>query len=185
MRIGESAARRVHRQLAAGRGVPLPDEVRAFASLTEPKVLETPDREMRKGVVDHQVIDIGMFDARLLESLCGRDAEGAGAGVALKLAHHAGLHTLAGAEDVDRVGREILGTFRFGDDQGAAAVGDEAAHQQGEGPGDHPGVHHVVDGNRILEHGARVLTGPFPLDRRHIGDLFDRHTVLIAVAEHR
>ena len=62
---------------------------------------------------------------------CGNagDAEGARGGEILHLADHRRLYTFAGAEQVDRLLREILGAFGGDQDQGAAAIGHQAALQ--------------------------------------------------------
>ena len=80
---------------------------------------------------------------------------------------------------------EVLGPIRAGQNQRAAAVGDEAAHQHAIRPGDHRRVQHVVDGDRILEAGARILCGPLTLDDRHHGQVFLGHAVGLHVAKHR
>ena len=46
-------------------------------------------------------------------------------------------------------------------DQGAAAIGHQTALQQAERVGDHPRIEHIVDRDRRLESGARVLRRPF------------------------
>ena len=111
--------------------------------------------------------------------------ERARTGETFHLADHRRLDALAGAEDVDRLGREILGALGGGQDQRAAAVGDQAALQQPERIGDHARAKHVLDGDRIAERRARVLRRPLALHHRHHGDLLVRHAVGLHVAQHR
>ena len=158
--VGEAAAVGVQRQLAADRGVPLTDEPGRLARLAEAQVLQAVERQVGEGVVDHQVVDVGVGDPRLVERLLAGDAERLGGGEVLHLADHRRLDALAGSQDVDRLLREVLGPLGAGQDDGAAAVGDQAAHQHAERPGDHRRVQHVVDGDRVLEAGARVLAPP-------------------------
>ena len=113
------------------------------------------------------------------------DAEGARGGEGLHLADHRRLDALAGAEDVDRLAREILGAVGRGQDQRAAAVGDQAALQDAERIGDHPRVQHVLDRDRVLEGGARILRRPFALHHRDHGDLLVGDAVGLHVAQHR
>ena len=84
---------------------------------------------MREGVVDHQMVDVVVGDAGLVEGLGAGDAEGARGGEILHLADHRRLDALAGAEQVDRLLREILGALGRGQDQRAAAIGHQAALQ--------------------------------------------------------
>ena len=84
---------------------------------------------MREGVVDHQVIDVAVRDAGLVERLLAGDAERARRGEVLHLADHRRLDALAGAEHVDRLLREVLGALGRDQDQRAAAVGHQAALQ--------------------------------------------------------
>ena len=168
MHVGEAAAIGVERQFAAGGGVALGDETAALAAPDKAEVFEPVDRQMREGVVDHQMVDVVVGDAGLGKGLGAGDAERARRGEILHLADHRRLDALAGAEDVDRLCREILGALGRCEDQRAAAIGDQAALQQPERIGDHPRVQHVVDGDRVLEGGARVLCRPFALhDRDH------------------
>ena len=92
---------------------------------------------------------------------------------------------LAGAEQVDGLRREILGAVGGGQDQGAAAVGDEAAHQQAERVGDHPRAQDVLDGDRVAEGGARVFRRPFALHDRHHRQLLLGDAVGLHVAQDR
>ena len=81
--------------------------------------------------------------------------------------------------------RKILGPLCRREDQGAPAVGDEAAHQLGEGPGDHVGVHDVVDGDRIAIAGAWILGRPFTLDDGHGRHVFRSQAIGLQIAEDR
>ena len=108
----------------------------ASPRLAEAQVLQAVERQVGEGVVDHQVVDVAVADAGLVEGLLARDAEGLGGGEVLHLADHRRLDALAGSQDVDRLSREIPGPLGAGQDQRAAAVGDQAAHQLAERPGD-------------------------------------------------
>ena len=114
-----------------------------------------------------------------------RDLEGARGVERLHLADHRRFHALAGAEDIDRLVRKILGAVGRGQDQRAAAVGDEAALQDAERIGDHPRIQHVLDRDRRLHGGARILRGPFPLHHGDHGDLLMGDAVGLHVAQHR
>ena len=65
--IGEASAVRVQRQLGAGTRVAVSDELAGFLVRHEAEVAEAVQRQMREGVVDHQMIDILVGDARLPE----------------------------------------------------------------------------------------------------------------------
>jgi hypothetical protein len=83
-------------------------------------------------------------------------------------ADHRRLDAFAGAEQVDRLLREVAAALGRDPDHCAAAVGHQAALQQPERAGDHPQIEHVVDGDRRFERGVRVLRRPFALhDRDH------------------
>jgi hypothetical protein len=108
-----------------------------LAARNEAEILETIDRQMRKacpwqrtgGVVDHQMVC----------ALCVMPASAKAVGPATRKAREevkssiwltlGGLDTLAGAEQVDRLLREIESAFGRNQDQGAAAIGHEAALQ--------------------------------------------------------
>ena len=117
-------------------------------------------------------------------SRAGR-AEGARRIERLHLADHRRLDALAGAENVDRLVRKILGAVGAGEDQGAAAIGDEAALQDAERVSDHFRVEHVLDGDRLLHRGARILRRPLALRHGDHGDLLMGDAVRLHVAQHR
>ena len=98
-----------------------------------------------------------MRDASLGKGLGAGDAERARRGEILHLADHRGLDTLAGAEQVDRLLREVAGALGRDQDQRTAAIGHQAALQQPERVGDHPRIQHILDGDRRLEGAARVF----------------------------
>ena len=84
---------------------------------------------MGEGVVDHQMVDVLVGDAGLGKGLGAGDAEGARRGEILHLADHRRLDALAGAEQVDRLLREVAGALGRDQDQRAAAIGHQAALQ--------------------------------------------------------
>jgi hypothetical protein len=113
----------------------------------EAEIAEAVERQMREGVVDHQMIDVLVAMPASLKASGPRPGRRANCR-SLHLADHRRFDALAGAEDVDRLLREILGAVGRGQDQRAAAVGDEAALQDAERIGDHPRVQHVLDRDR-------------------------------------
>jgi hypothetical protein len=127
VRVGEPAAVRVQRQRAARCGVAIPDEPARLAAWHEAEILETVDRQVRERVVDHQVPHVARRDAGLGERHRARDAERARSREVLHLAHERRLDALAGAEHVDRPGREIARALGRHQHQRPAAVGDQAA----------------------------------------------------------
>ena len=138
---------------------------------------------MRKSIVDHEMIDVLVGNTGLLESKGTGDLERARTIKRLHLADHRRFHALAGPHDIDRLGFEILGAVGRGQDQRAAAVGDEAALQDAERIGDHPRIEHVLDRDRRLHGGARILRGPFALHHRDLGDLLMGDAVGLHVAQ--
>ena len=150
----------------------------------EAEVAQSIQRQVRERVVDHQVIDVLVGDAGLLECQRSRHLERARGVEGLHLADHRRLDALAGAEDIDRLGLEVLGAIGAGQDQGAAAVGDEAALQDAHRIGDHARVEHVGDRDRILHGRARVLRRPFALHDRHHRHLLLGDAVRLQVAQH-
>src|SRR4051794_30613010 len=57
MHVAQAAAIGVERQLAARSGVAVGDEFAGLFMRHEAEIAEAVERQMRKGVVDHQVID--------------------------------------------------------------------------------------------------------------------------------
>jgi hypothetical protein len=81
---------------------------------------------MGEGVVDHQMVHVLVGDAGLGKRRGAGDAKAASGGEILHLTHHRPLDTLAGAEEVDRLLREVLRALGGDPDQRAASIGDEA-----------------------------------------------------------
>ena len=129
MHVGQTAAIGVKREFAAGGGVAVGDEGAGLAARHEAEILEAVDRQMREGVVDHQVVDVVVCDAGLGKGLGAGDAEGARGGEVFHLAHHRRLDTLASAQEVDRLLREVAGALGRDQDQRAAAIGHQATLQ--------------------------------------------------------
>ena len=75
--IAEAAAIGVERQLSAGPGVAVGDEFSGLFMRHEAEIAEAIERQMRKGVIDHQVIDVLMGDAGFLERQRTCDPESA------------------------------------------------------------------------------------------------------------
>ena len=101
------------------------------------------------------------------------------------LADRRRLDALARAADIDGPGREVLRPVRARQDQRAAAIGDQAAHEQPEGIGDHAARQHVVDGDRVVKARARVERRPFALDDGDHGQLLLGQPGLLHHAQHR
>src|SRR4051812_13772802 len=116
MHVAKATAVGIERQLAAGAGIAIRDELASLFMRHEAEIAESIQRQMREGIVDHQVIDILVGDAGLLERQRPGDLEGARAIESLHLADHRRLDTLAGAENVDRLCREVLGAVCAGED---------------------------------------------------------------------
>src|SRR5581483_11140017 len=171
MHIGQTAAIGVERQFPARPSVAVGDELAGFLIRHETEIAEAEQRQMREGVVDHQMIDVLVHDASFLEGQRTRDLEGARGVEGLHLADHRRFHALAGAEDIDRLARKILRAIRGGENQRAAAVGDEAALQQAERIGDHPRIEDVGDCDRVLHRSAGILPCPLALYHRDHGEL--------------
>src|SRR5882757_8754653 len=136
MHVAQAAAIGVERQLAARPGA-VGDEFAGLFMRHEAEIAEAVEWQMREGVVDHEVIDVLVSDAGFLERERARHLEGARTVKRLHLANHRRFHAFAGAEDIDRLSRKVFGAVGRGEDQRAAAVGDEAALQQAERVGDH------------------------------------------------
>jgi hypothetical protein len=79
MHVGEAAAVGVERQFAAWSGVAVGDETAGLAALHKAEIFEAVDRQMRGGIVDHQMVDVIMSDAAVKGHGAG-DAECARAG---------------------------------------------------------------------------------------------------------
>jgi hypothetical protein len=73
------------------------------------------------------MVDVVVRDAGLGKGLGAGDTERARGGEVLHLADHRCLDTLAGTEQIDRLLPEILGALGYNQDQGAAAIGHQAA----------------------------------------------------------
>jgi len=65
----------VERQLAAGAGIAVGNEFAGLFMRHEAEVAEAIERQMRKGVVDHQMVDIPVGNAGLPEGRRARDLE--------------------------------------------------------------------------------------------------------------
>jgi len=75
------------------------------------------------------MVDILVRDAGLGKGLGAGDAESARGREILQLANHRRLDTLAGAEEVDWLLREVAGALGRDQDQGAAAIGHQTTLQ--------------------------------------------------------
>src|SRR5262249_55428477 len=107
MHVRKTAAIGVEREFAAGGGVALGDEGAGLAARPKAEIFEPVDRQMCERVVDHQMVDILVRDPGLGKGGGAGDAEGARGGEVLHLADHWRLDTLAGADEVDRLLREV------------------------------------------------------------------------------
>ena len=154
-----------------------------FALAAEAKIFKPVDGQVRECIVDHDVVDIAVADARVAHGVRPGDTECAGGAQILHLADHGGFRAFAGAEDVHGLLREVPGPLRPGQDQGAAAVRDEAAFEQVERIGDHARCQHVLHRDRVAIGCAGVAPRPLPLDNGHHGELLMGQTVLLHVAQ--
>ena len=111
MHVGKPAAIGVERQFAAGGGVALGDEGSGLTAPHKAQILEAIDQQMGEGVVDHQMVDVAVRDPGLGKGRGAGDAECARGGEICHLADHLRLDTLAGADEVDRLLREIAGAL--------------------------------------------------------------------------
>ncbi len=75
MHVGEAAAIGVERQFAAGGGVMPGNEGAGLAARHKAEIFEAVDRQMREGVVDHQMVDVVVGEAGLGEGFGAGDAE--------------------------------------------------------------------------------------------------------------
>src|ERR1700730_5671763 len=103
MHVTQTAAIGVERQLAARSRVAVGDEFSGLFVRHEAKIAEAIERQMRKRIIDHQMVDIPVRDAGLLERQRPRNLERARTVKRLHLADHRRLDTFTGAEDVDRL----------------------------------------------------------------------------------
>src|SRR6218665_3601294 len=93
VRVEQAAAMGVERQATAGPRVALGDERAGLAPTDETHVLQPVQRQVGERIVDHQVIDIGMADARLRK---GCPAGQAKALCARHVVHHRDQRAVAG-----------------------------------------------------------------------------------------
>src|SRR6218665_2276083 len=93
VRVEQAAAMGVERQGPAGPRVALGDERAGLAPTDETHVLQPVQRQVGERIVDHQVIDIGMADARLRK---GCPAGQAKALCARHVVHHRDQRAVAG-----------------------------------------------------------------------------------------
>src|SRR5689334_7627846 len=63
LHVGKTAAIGVERQLAAGGGMALGDEGAGLAARDKAEIFKAVDRQVREGVVDHQMVDVVVRDA--------------------------------------------------------------------------------------------------------------------------
>ena len=77
----------------------------------------------------------------------------------------------AGAKDPDGRVAAVASDLGGGDDNRAAAVGDDAAVHQVEGVGDDAGVDHVLNGDGVAEERFRVHGGVMPHGYGDLGEL--------------
>ena len=153
----EPAAVGVERQFSdAGNQIAVGDELAALALLAEAEVLQLHQHRDGKTVVDRGVFDVLRRDAGLLEGArAGPDAGGVSEIEILAAAR--ALHRLAMADQAHQRLLQALGNLRRGDDQRAAAVGDDAAIHPVQRIGDHRRVQHVLDGDDVLQHRVRIV----------------------------
>ena len=139
------------------------DEGAPLALLAEAEALQGEQHRQGERVVDLDHVDLVGGDPGLGEGLVSRPHAG-GLGEVGPLAHRGVGDGLTGAEHPDRGVGAVPGPFLVGEDDGAAAVGADAAVELGEGVGDHLRGLDVLDGDGVAVVGvgieARRCSGP-------------------------
>ena len=152
----------VDRDLAVDVRVTLADELRAFALLTELKILAVQDLGDGEAVVHLGEVDLlgGVLDPRLLVRLLRRGLRRREA----QPVEGSPIHRQQGVHG-QRVGLghrvivlvlALLGDLGPGDHQRGRPVGHAAAVEAPQGPGDHGGVHRRLQGDGTPEVGLGV-----------------------------
>ena len=77
MHVGKAAAIGVERQFAARGGVAFGNKGAGLAARHKTQILKAVDRQMREGVVDHQMVDVLVRDAGLGKGFAAGHTEGA------------------------------------------------------------------------------------------------------------
>ena len=178
---GEQAAAGVDRDAAAGPDGARFHERAALALLAEAVVLELEQHLGGEAVVELAAVDVVERERRLSERLL-LGARHRHVGEILLLPPQVRRHFAeALAEHIDRRLRAVLGAVGRGEDEGDAAVGDEADVEQVIGLGHQRRVLVVLDGHRAAVHlGLGILAGPGALRHRDgaelaAGGAVDRH----------
>src|SRR5579864_423640 len=161
--VTQSAAIGIDRESPARGSVPLSDEACRLSRLAKTEVFQSVEGKVRKGVVEHQMIHVGVTDARLCERITACTPERSRSREVLHLADHRCLAALPGASNVDRALMQVRSPVGARQYNSSAAVADDTAHQQTEGVGDHPGRKNVFNRNRIFLARARIERGPLSL----------------------
>ena len=180
--VGEAPAVGVHREFPAGRGALPRDEGPALARPAEAERLEPHDRHDREGIVELRDVDVGGRHARHLEGALARQPGRVPAREVGHLAHHDVGRRLARAEHVDGLPPAVARPLGAGDHDRAARVGDEAAVEQAERPGDEAGGEHLVDRERIPHERAGVEGRPLARRDGDLGELLAGGPELVHVA---
>ena len=95
---------------------------------------------------------------------------------------HLVLGRLARAEHLDPRPRQAPRHLGLHDDDGAAAVADDAAVEPVQRIGDHRRVDDVLDGDDLAQHGVRIVLGVVRGGHLDPGELLARGPVLVHVA---
>ena len=137
----------------------------ALAPSAEAEGLEGDEDCVGEGVVDHSEVDVGVGKSRHFQRPRPGLPGYSGSEVSLLQDTLAVVVTFGCPEDPDGFLLSALGYRRRSDDRCAAAIGDEAAVGEVEGPGDPAGLVVVIDGHGVLYVGLGVELGP--LTGRH------------------
>ena len=179
---GEQAAAGVDRDAAAGADRARLHEGAALAFLAEAVVLDLEQHLGGEAVVELRAVDV-------LERRCrpGRRPVPWRARTAMWVKFFFSHHSVGGdfaetlAEHIDRRLRPVLGAIGRGQDEGDAAVGNEADVEQMIGLGDQRRILMILDGDRPAMHlGLGIHAGPGALRDRDGAELpagraVDRH----------
>ena len=156
MVAAQATAVGVERQLAGARDqIAVGHQLAALALLGEAQVFELYQHGDGEAVVDRHVLHVGWLHARLGEGR--RTAEARARVGQVDLAAHLGLHELAGADQLDLGPLELGRDLGRHHDDGAAAVGDDAAIQAMQRVGDHRRVHDFLDRDHVAQQSMLVV----------------------------
>ena len=181
MVVAQPAAIGVERQLADPRDqVAIGNESAALARCAKAQVFQLDQHGNGEAVVDRRVLDVGRGHAGFGKSLGARPARARGGEV--EIAASLMLDGLAGADQLDQWAFQRACDLRPCHDQGAAAIGDDAAIEPVQGVGDHRRIEHILHRQHLAQQRIRVVLGM--VRSRHLdpGELLAGRAVLMHMA---